>query len=113
MNEETLKIGRATQAFLKRNDPGHKRAIPREKVFAHIRAFFSDLDDRQFRIIYTEVVPVCACEEGLFYPMKPEDLDVFEEYILKKLPGMHRRIKRVKEYYPHLAKDKGIQPNLF
>ena len=57
---------------LYRDHRGRENAITREKLEEKLRPWI-DIGDRKFRANYAHV-PLCACEEGIFRPIRPEEV---------------------------------------
>ena len=68
------------------------------------------LTDRQLRNIYTQL-PVVTCDEGIFWPIRKEELDEFEAYCRKKALPLFIRVKMVMKEHEHLRV--GMQKELF
>ena len=75
-----------------------------------INHYGHDLTDRELRNIYCQL-PVISSEAGIFWPIRKEELDEFEEYCRKKALPLFTRVKMVMEEHEHLRA--GIQKELF
>ena len=71
------------------NHRGKDDAIKRENLLRwwNWNPFFSRywgrMTDRELRRIYAEL-PIVACNEGLYWPIKKEELLEFKDYLKKK-----------------------------
>ena len=96
MNLETI-----IHAKIFKEHRGKENAIRRGDLLEYARHFDSDLTDRQLRAIYSEL-PVCVCEQGIFYPIRGQEIEEFKRYILKKIGPMRDRYCRVAKAHPEL-----------
>lgn len=63
---------------------------------------FIPIKDVEFRAIYRDL-PICSCEDGLYFPVTAEDLEAFRIYMRAKALPLFERVKRVAAEYPDLA----------
>lgn len=93
---------------------GRENAVPRERILLELKVWEPELTDRKLREMYCNL-PVCSCEEGLFIPKRPEEVEEFKEYLRKKAMPMLERYKRILAYYPELRpkSDEGKQLEMF
>ena len=84
---------------------GRASAMPRDKLWEQLKLFKPDLNDRDFRKLYT-ALPVCSCSDGLFLPITAAEVLEFRDY-LSKGPGgpitAWRRCATILSFYPQLA----------
>ena len=98
-------------AKLARDHRGRGRAIKRRDLWHYARLFDADITDRRLRDIYSHL-PVVACEEGIFYPIREQELKDFKAYLMAKVYPCYERYKRVAQAHPHLVPDDSIQQEL-
>ncbi len=90
---------------------GKEQAIKRKKLLSWCQYWHEpSLTDRELRNIYCQL-PVISSEAGIFWPIRKEELDEFEEYCRKKALPLFIRVKMVMEKHEHLRA--GIQKELF
>jgi len=89
---------------------GKENAIKRIKLLEYCKYFQPDLTDRELRNIYCQL-PLVSCSDGIFWPIRKEELDEFEEYCRKKALPLFMRVKMVMEGHEHLRA--GVQKELF
>jgi len=108
MSDEALKTI-LMQYFQHRT--GKENATPREQVLRFIRVYDPDIDDRRLRKLYCSL-PICSCENGLFLPKRPEEVEEFKAYLMKGWGPLlaERRVQIIFSFYPWL---KNTQPDLF
>ncbi len=58
---------------------GKENAIKRKELLKYCQYFEPNLTDRELRNIYCQL-PVISSEVGIFWPIRKEELDEFEEY---------------------------------
>lgn len=75
------------------------------------QGFISYFDDRQFRIIYSQL-PIVTCDKGGFYPIRKEEILEYRDYLRKKAIPLFERFKRVCNAHPDLTGDE-VQLELF
>ena len=90
---------------------GRYHAIPHEAILNRIRIFEPEINDREFRRIYSEL-PICACDCGLYIPIEPADLVAFRDYMKGKAIPLFDRVKKVWAAYPELNPDESAQLEL-
>ena len=64
----------------------------------------TDVIDREFRQIYSEI-PICTCSKGGFYPIRPEEILEYRDYLRKKAIPLFSRFKRVCDAHSGLIGD--------
>jgi len=91
---------------------GRENATPREEVLRFIRIYDPEIDDRKLRKLYS-TLPICSCEDGLFLPARPEEVEEFKAYLMKGWGPLlaDRRVQIIYAYYPWLKNN--AQPGLF
>ena len=103
---------------IKRDHQGKENAITRKELLLYCNHLayeqypylLGDFNDRQLRNIYCQL-PVISSEAGIFWPIRKEELDEFEEYCRKKALPLFIRVKMVMKEHGHLRV--GIQKELF
>ena len=78
---------------------GKENAIPRDAFLLRYAGELNGLKDRDFRRIYASL-DICTCNDGGYWPDKPEEAKEFYEYMKKKsLSGLERasRVKKTHE----------------
>lgn len=63
---------------------------------------FIPIKDVEFRSVYRDL-PICSCEDGLYFPVTADDLEAFRLYMRAKAIPLFDRVKRVAAEYPDLA----------
>jgi len=98
---------------IKADHQGKENSCKRRYLLSYARYFDPDLTDRQLRNIYCQL-PVATCNEGIFWPIRKEELEGFQSYLKKKAIPLFNRYKMVAEHHQHLMEDgEAIQWNLF
>jgi len=98
MKEKVLRI-------YKEYHSGRENAITRDRFMSkHIPAFI--ISDREFRQIYSQL-PICTCSKGGFYPIRPEEILEYRDYLRKKAIPLFERFRRVCNAHPGLIDDEG------
>ena len=115
-NEFWEKIGTDEEKILeiyKIYHSGKENAITRNKFLFDYRwewklkrGRWPYLSDRQFRMIYSKL-PICTCSKGGFYPIRPEEILEYRDYLRKKAIPLFERFRRVCDAHPELADDVG------
>ena len=96
---------------IKKSHQGKENAIKRKDLLAIINCVYDvELTDRELRNIYCQL-PVISSERGIFWPIRKEELDEFEEYCRKKALPLFIRVKMVMKEHEHLRAE--IQKELF
>ena len=91
----------------KRYYSGKENAITREEfMLTHsgARVFKLGITDRQFRQIYSQL-PICTCSNGGFYPIRPEEILEYRDYLRKKAIPLFERFRRVCDAHSGLIDD--------
>jgi len=98
-----------------KNHAGKENAITRDKFISKYRWFglspFLYITDRQFRRTYSQL-PIVTCSKGGFYPIRPEEILEYRDYLRKKAIPLFSRFRRVCDAHPDLADDM-LQLDLF
>ena len=76
---------------------GRENAIPRKELAGKLRRFAIDIADRQLRDIYS-TLPICSCNDGIFIPRTPEEVQKYREYLKRAWLGQHHHY--TKKYMP-------------
>ena len=97
---------------IERHHRGRENAIKRGELLAYCQLWESEMTDRELRNIYSRL-SVCTCEDGIFFPIRPEELEEFRIYLAKKAGPMFERWRMVAQAHPHLVKDGSEQLKLF
>lgn len=102
---------------IKAHHRGKEKAITRKELLRYCNLhedklipWFDDFTDRQLRNAYCQL-PVISCNAGIFWPIRKEELDEFEEYCRKKALPLFTRVKMVMEKHRDLRP--GIQKELW
>jgi len=96
----------------KEHHPGKENAISRAKFrdeYGWLLPGTSewglpDPSDRKFRDIYSKL-PICTCNKGGFYPIRPAEIKEFRSYLRKKAIPHFVRFNMVRDAHPELSKD--------
>ena len=91
---------------------GHERAIRREDLLQFARLYDRGLTDRALRNIYSKL-PICTCDQGIFYPVRTQELEEYQRYLKSKAIPLFDRWKMVAQAHPHLLPARGEQMELF
>ena len=97
---------------IERSHRGKENAIKRKDLLWFCRGAYQGLTDRELRNIYCQL-PVISCNAGIFWPIRKEELDEFEEYCRKKALPLFMRVKMVMEKHKDLRVGEHIQKELF
>ena len=99
---------------IKKDHRGKENACKRRYLLSFCRQRFyePEMTDRQLRNIYCQL-PVISSEAGIFWPIRKEELDEFEEYCRKKALPLFIRVKMVMEEHKDLRVGKYIQKELW
>lgn len=97
---------------LKAGHRGRENAVKRDILLNFCRAFEPSLTDRELRKIYSEL-PVCSCNEGIFWPIRHEEIDEFEAYLKGKAKPLFDRFRMVAARHRNLLSEKFTQWELF
>jgi hypothetical protein len=65
---------------------------------------FAPIKDVEFRAVYRDL-PICSCDDGLYFPVTADDLEAFRLYMRAKAIPLFDRVKRIAEAYPDLVRD--------
>ena len=98
--------------IIRKDHRGREGAISRGDLREKLRLWSVVIDDRRLRDAYSKL-PVCVCEEGIFYPICTQEMEDFREYMKRKAIPHFDRYKRVALAHPHLLPAKGKQMELF
>ena len=98
---------------IKADHQGKENSCKRRYLLSYARYFDPDLTDRQLRNIYCQL-PVISCNDGIFWPIRKEELGGFKSYLKSKAIPLFNRYKMVAKEHRNLM-DYGdvIQWNLF
>ena len=94
---------------------GRANAIPRRELAEKIeRRFATHVDDRKLRSIYA-TLPICSCNEGIFIPRTPDEIQRYREYLRPHMAPdkVQARITILLMTWPHLAAGPGVQLEMF
>jgi len=93
---------------------GRANAMPRKVLLAELRLYRPSFTDRDCRELYSDL-PLCSCEEGIFFPIYSIEVQEFRIYLEKKVGPIiaARRCNIIYAYYPNLRPNYGIQQELF
>jgi len=99
-------------SYLKRHHCGKENAIKRDDLLKYAQLWDLEMNDRELRRIYSQL-PVVSSEEGIFWPLRTEEIEEFKFYLLKKVNPMIKRFRMVAQAHPHLVKNGSKQLELF
>jgi len=99
-------------SHIKRHHRGREQSIKRDDLLKYARLFEPKLTDRELRSVYS-LLPVCTCEEGIFYPIRSGELEEYRRYLEKKAIPLFERFRMVAQAHPHLVKNESEQLKLF
>jgi len=97
---------------IKQHHRGKENAIKRNVLLRFCQAFEPELTDREMRNIYSQL-PVVSSNKGIFWPVRPVEIEEFEAYMRKKALPHFERAKMVVDYHKKLLSQKIIQWSLF
>jgi hypothetical protein len=83
---------------------GRKNAQPRAWIETRLRHWSIDITDRKIRAYYAGL-PICSSEDGLFIPIRPDEVQEYRRYLEPKLPAakIDLKIRRIVATWPHLC----------
>ena len=84
-----------------RNHRGKENAITREAFKLEYASELNGLKDRDFRRIYASL-DICTCNDGGYWPDKPEEAKEFYDYMHSKAMSELVRASRVKRTHEAL-----------
>lgn len=94
---------------------GRENSIPRKELAEKLeRRFAIFIEDRKLRAIYA-TLPVCSCNEGIFIPRTPGEIQKYREYLRPHMAPekVQARITILLTTWPHLVSDPGVQLEMF
>lgn len=93
---------------------GRENAVTRDELLYQLGLFRPNLGDRKFREMYAGL-PVCSCVDGLFIPVKPQEVLDFKAYLEKQVGPIiaARRVAIIYAFYPKLRPPTGEQLRMF
>jgi hypothetical protein len=97
------------------HNSGRENAEPRERIERRLGHRGIDLCDRRVRAAYSKI-PLCSCNDGLFIPIRPEEVTEYERYSLMTRPPAEVAIKvrRIYATWPLLKpRPVNVQASLF
>jgi len=101
---------------LRLHNLGRENAEPRAKVEERLSHLRINIGDRAVRDAYS-TIPLCSCEDGLFLPIRPEEVTEYEDYLRKKKIAeslISIKISRIYATWPDLkARPQPVQTELF
>jgi hypothetical protein len=100
---------------LRLHNSGQENAKPRWKIEERLRHLGIDVCDRRVRDAYS-TIPHCSCNEGLFIPIRPEEVIEYERYSLLTRPPAEvaMKVRRIYATWPFLrTRPKNVQIPLF
>ena len=107
MREKVLRI-------YKKHHSGRENAITRaDFIVEHMQKDIigsdgwwdlSDISDRQFRQLYSQL-PIVTCSKGGYYPIRREEILEYRDYLRKKAIPLFSRFKRVCDAHSGLIGD--------
>ena len=110
------KLAEIIMMFLEKHK-GREKAIARKELLTMLLPYMPEDEkletkDRKMRRIY-EKLPIVSCAEGLFIPIRQEEIEQFKAYLKAKAIPLFNRFNLVAQAYPRLLPEKGIQLGLF
>ena len=108
-----MKISEIILSKFRQQHEGKENAIKRKDLLSYCHYFEPDLTDRELRNIYCQL-PLVSCNDGIFWPIRKEELEEFKSYLKGKAIPLFNRYKMVAEKHRNLMEDGDvIQWNLF
>ena len=98
--------------IIRTNHRGRENAISRDDLREKLRVWSVVISDRSLRDFYSKL-PVCTCDQGIFYPIRPQELEEYQAYLKSKAIPLFDRWKMVAQAHPHLVPERGEQGELF
>jgi len=101
--------------IMRLHNTGQENAESRWKIEDRLRHLGIDLCDRRVRAAYS-IIPHCSCNEGLFIPIRPEEVTEYERYSLLTRPPAEvaLKVRRILATWPNLRqRPANVQPELF
>jgi len=110
------KLAEIIMMFLRKHK-GRESAITRKKLLGLLLPYMPEDEkletkDRRMRRIY-EKLPIVSCAEGLFIPIRAEEIEGFKLYLRAKALPLFNRFSLVASKYPRLAINGMKQMELF
>jgi len=89
---------------------GRQWAITRQALLAwvHDTGVDTQMTDRELRRVYS-TLPICSCNEGLFWPITSRELKDFESYMDKKIYPHFSRRKMVMDYHRGILEQRQME----
>jgi hypothetical protein len=84
---------------------GKENAVTRQEFFRRYGYLLEEINDREFRQIYSNL-PICTCSAGGFWPVKKEEVMEFQDHIEKVRDSLKQRRIMVIRQHAHLFRDK-------
>jgi hypothetical protein len=105
-----IPLGDRLLYFLRVLHPGRENAVTRHVLLNVTRAWGYDVNDRDLRECYAEL-PVVTCAQGIYYPIRAEELAECRAYYRKAALTLLGRWRRIAQGHPDLVNAE--QGNLF
>ena len=110
------KLAETIMMYLEKHK-GRQKAIARKELLTMLLPYMPEEEkmetkDRRMRRIY-EKLPIVSCAEGLFIPIRAEEIEGFKLYLRAKAIPLFNRFNLVASAYPNLIPEKGMQLDLF
>ncbi len=110
------KLAEVIMMFMKKYK-GRENAIARKELLTRLLPYMPEEEkmetkDRRMRRIY-EKLPIVSCAEGLFIPIRAEEIEGFKLYLRAKALPLFNRFSLVASKYPRLVANGMKQMELF
>ena len=112
VDEAEMTIPKIIFDIIRKNHRGRENAISRDDLREKLRIWGIEISDRSLRDVYSKL-PVCTCDQGIFYPIRTQELEEYQVYLKSKAIPLFDRWKRVAQAHPHLVPERGEQMGLF
>jgi hypothetical protein len=91
---------------------GRENAITRDDLRERLELWDIIISDRKLRDIYSKL-PICTCDQGVFYPVRIQEIEEYRQYLKSKAIPLFERWKMVAQAHPNLLSTRGRQMDLF
>ena len=91
---------------------GRENVITRDVLREKLRLWNVIISDRKLRNIYSKL-PICTCDQGVFYPIRVQEIEEYRQYLKNKAIPLFERWKMVVQAHPNLLSTRGRQMDLF
>lgn len=98
--------------IVQKDHRGRENAITRDDLRTRLRLWSVIVSDRKLRDVYSKL-PICTCDQGVFYPIRVQEIEEYRRYLKSKAIPLFERWKMVAQAHPNLLPTRGGQMDLF